>query len=84
MTGKRSVRQASRATGWTALSFRDHRADAELICVHCHRKVIWNPFTVERMFADKPVPVEEMARRFRCKRCKGRGAGIAALIRGRR
>jgi hypothetical protein len=69
---------------WTVHSFRDRHADAQIVCVHCGRKVIWQPFTLERMFADRPIPVEEMARRFRCRKCHGRGAGIAALIRGRR
>lgn len=69
---------------WTSISFRPQCADLEIICAKCRRRVVWTAFTVERFFAGAPVPAEEMARRFRCRKCHGRGAGIAALIRMRR
>ena len=69
---------------WTALSFREHHADMELLCPRCGYCTVWQPFQIECTFAEKPVPVEEMSRRLRCKRCSGRGAAITALVRGRR
>jgi DNA-directed RNA polymerase subunit RPC12/RpoP len=68
---------------WTARSFRANHADAELICPHCDHRVIWQPFAIELAYKEQDISVEEMSRRFRCKRCNGKGAAISALIRRR-
>ena len=67
---------------WTTDHFRLHGCDAEVKCAQCERVAILRPAEMERRFAPA-VPVLEAAGRFRCRRCGGRGAAIAALKRRR-
>ena len=68
---------------WTARTFREQGADAEIRCIHCHHRVIWTSFTLERAFGGRPVTGMDMSLRFRCGKCGGRGATLTAWFRKR-